>query len=84
MTVQAWSPIMRGRVGQVPLLNQIAARHGKSAVQVTLRWILQRGIITMPKSVHAERLRENADIYDFALSADEMAAIDALDRGERR
>ena len=82
VVVEAWSPLMRGKVNAIPELVEIAAKHGKSVPQVTLRWILQRGIVTVPKSTHEERLRENADIFDFVLTPAEMAAIDALDRGE--
>jgi diketogulonate reductase-like aldo/keto reductase len=83
ITIQAWAPIMRGRVGEIPEVVEIAERHGKTAAQVSLRWILQRGITTIPKSVHAERIAENAALFDFELSAEEIAAMDALDRGER-
>ena len=82
VAVEAWSPLIRGRVGAIPELAEIGARHGKTAAQVTLRGILQKGIFTVPKSTHAERLRENADIFDFALAPDEVAVIDGLDRGE--
>lgn len=83
ITLQAWAPVMRGRVNQVPELVEIGARHGKTPAQVSIRWILQKGITTIPKSVHRERVAENADVYDFALSPAEMDAIDALDRGGR-
>jgi diketogulonate reductase-like aldo/keto reductase len=81
IAIEAWSPLMRGRVEGVPKLVEIGKTHGKTAAQVTIRWILQKNIITVPKSTHEARLRENADVFDFALSAAEMAAIDALDRG---
>ncbi len=81
--VEAWSPIMRGAVNGIPELVAIGEHHGKSAVQVTLRWMLQYGVITIPKSVGRERIRANADLYDFELSAAEILAIEALDRGER-
>lgn len=80
---QAWAPVMRGRVYDVPTLVEIARRHGKTPAQVSIRWILQLGVTTIPKSVHRERLVENADVFDFELSADEMTAISALDRDER-
>jgi diketogulonate reductase-like aldo/keto reductase len=83
IAVQAWAPIMRGKVMLVPEIVQIAQAHRKTPAQVTLRWILQRGVITIPKSVHERRIAENADIYDFELSSAEMAIIDSLDRGER-
>jgi diketogulonate reductase-like aldo/keto reductase len=81
--LQAWAPLMRGRVNLIPELIEIAERHGKTPVQVTLRWILQSGVITIPKSIHEARIAENCDVYDFALSADEMAVIDGLDDGTR-
>lgn len=80
---QAWAPVMRGGVYRIPELVAIAEQHGKTAAQVSIRWILQLGITTIPKSIHAERLQENADVYDFELTADEMAAIESLDRDER-
>ncbi len=83
IVVEAWSPIMKGRVLQVPELREIGERHGKTAAQVTLRWNLQNGVVTIPKSVHRERIAENADLFDFELSDDEMATIASLDRGER-
>ena len=83
IAVQAWAPVMRGRVLLVPELVQIAQAHGKSPAQVSIRWILQRGLATIPKSIHENRLRENADVYDFELSDAEMAIIESLDRGER-
>jgi len=82
IAVEAWSPLMRGKVGRVPELIELGMRHNKTAAQVTIRWILQKGVNTIPKSTHEYRLRENADVFDFALSAEEMAVIDALDRGE--
>ena len=80
--VEAWSPIARGRVLEEPLLTEIGARYGKSAVHVTLRWELQHGLITIPKSVTEARIHDNAQVWDFALTDEEMAAIDTLDRGE--
>ena len=80
ITMQAWSPLMRGGVSRVPALAAIGERHGKSPAQVALRWILQKDITTIPKSVHEDRIVENADVFDFELSADEMAEIDALDQ----
>jgi 2,5-diketo-D-gluconate reductase A len=65
------------------VLREIAERHGKSTAQVIFRWHLQHGISAIPKSVRPERIKENLDIFDFDLTADDMAAIDALDTGER-
>lgn len=83
IVLQAWAPVMRGRVFDIPELVTIGASHGKSAAQVSIRWILQHDVVTIPKSVHVERLRENADVFDFELSDEEMRVIDGLDRSER-
>lgn len=82
IAVEAWAPIMRGRVAEEPVLVSTAAAHGVSPAQVALRWALQRGVIVIPKSTHASRIRENADVFGFELSDTEMTAIDAADRGE--
>ena len=81
--LEAWAPIMRGGVFRIPEILDIAELHDKTAAQVTIRWILQKGIVTIPKSVHAERIAENADVFDFSLSAEEMAVLDSLDTGGR-
>lgn len=83
VVVQAWAPVMRGHAGEVPALVEIAERHAKTPAQVALRWILQKGATAIPKSVHRERIAENADLFDFSLSDDEMRAIDLEDRGHR-
>ena len=83
IALEAWAPIMRGRVAEIPELVEIGARYGKTPAQVSLRWMLQLGVIAIPKSVHEARIRENADVFDFDLSEGEMAAIAALDTGER-
>ncbi len=82
IAVEAWSPLMQGHL-DIPVLARIAERHGKTPAQVVLRWDIQSGIITIPKSGHADRIRENADIFDFALTAEDMRAIDGLDAGRR-
>jgi diketogulonate reductase-like aldo/keto reductase len=83
---EAWSPLggTGGNLLDDPVLKKIADKHGKSAAQVTLRWELQRDIITIPKSIHQARIIANTDIYGFELSADEMKAIDALDKNPQR
>lgn len=81
--IEAWSPLMQGRLLDHPVLQDIAATHGKSVAQVILRWNLQHGIVTIPKSVKGQRIAENADVFGFRLSAEEMARIDALNRDER-
>lgn len=83
IATQAWSPLGRGAVLGQEVLKQIADQHHKSPAQVILRWHLQNGVAFIPKSVHEERIAQNADIYDFALSAAEMAQIDALNNYQR-
>lgn len=83
IALQAWAPIMRGRVNLVPELVEIASRHDKTPAQVSLRWILQKGFVTIPKSIHPSRIAENCDVYDFELSPEEMATIGTLDTGTR-
>lgn len=83
IVVQAWAPLMKGRVTELPTLVEIGRHHNKTPAQVTVRWILQHGITTIPKSVHPERIAENADVFDFTLTVDEMREIDLLDRAER-
>ena len=83
ITLQAWAPIMRGRVNLIPELVAIASRHEKTPAQVSIRWILQKGVVTIPKSTHPTRIAENCAVYDFELASEEMAVIDALDAGQR-
>lgn len=82
--IEAWGPLGQGKYDLfgVPAVADAAAAHGKSPAQVVLRWHLQKGNIVFPKSVRAERLRENLDVFDFALSDVEFAAISALDPGD--
>lgn len=82
ISVEGWSPLSKGRVVTDETLTEIGREHGKSAVQVTIRWHLQHGLITIPKSVKKDRIAGNAEVFDFELSPDEMARIDALDTGE--
>lgn len=76
--IEAWSPLGRGRVFDNPLLNEIAARYGKTVPQICLRWELQHGIIVLPKSATPERITANLDLWDFTLSDEDMAAIDFM------
>lgn len=75
---QAWSPLGRGTILTNPILEKIAKKHGKSPAQIVLRWHLQSGVAFIPKSVHEARIKQNIDIYNFSLTAEEMAAIDGL------
>jgi diketogulonate reductase-like aldo/keto reductase len=89
---QAWSPIggitfyrdgQHSSTLQDPTIGEIAAAHGKSPAQVMLRWGVQEGRSVIPKSTKPARIAENLDVFDFELTADELAAIDALDTGRR-
>ena len=78
IVVEAWSPLGSGRLLADPLVNEIGAAHGKSAAQTCVRYALQHGIVPLPKSVTPERIAANADVFDFALTDAEMAALDAM------
>jgi 2,5-diketo-D-gluconate reductase A len=81
---EAWSPLAQGGdLLEDETIGAIAQAHGKSPAQVILRWHIQLGNVVIPKSVTPERIRSNIDVFDFALSDDEMAQIAPLDRGER-
>lgn len=81
IAVEAWAPFAEGKndIFQNEILLSIAAKHNKSAAQVILRWVTQRGIIALAKSSRKERMRENINVLDFELSAEDMAAISTLD-----
>lgn len=80
--LEAWSPFAQNpAIFQDETLKAIAAKTGKSVAQVILRWLIQRDIIVLTKSTHTERLRENMDVFDFELDADDMATIAKLDTG---
>jgi 2,5-diketo-D-gluconate reductase A len=79
---EAWSPIAQGGVLDDPAIVGVAERVGRTPAQVVLRWHVQRGSIVFPKSTTPDRIRENFALFDFELSAGDMAAIDALERGE--
>lgn len=81
--MEAWSPLMQGQLLDNDVLKEIADAHNKSVAQVILRWDLQNGVVTIPKSVKEHRIKENADIFDFKLSADEMQKIHALNEDKR-
>ncbi len=92
IVAQAWSPIggitfyrdaSHGSTLDDPVIGDIARAHGKTPAQLMLRWGLQQGRSVIPKSTKPRRIAENIDVFDFELSADEMAAIDDLDTGRR-
>lgn len=87
VVVQGWYPLGgRGHTAELlgdPVISQIAAAHGKSSAQVILRWNLQKGVVVIPGSSNPDHIRENTELFDFALTDEEMAQINALDRNEK-
>ncbi|MCR8936647.1 aldo/keto reductase [Brevibacillus laterosporus] len=81
--MEAWSPLMQGQLLDNPVLQEIADKHGKTVAQVILRWDLQHGVITIPKSTKEHRIVENASVFDFELTQEEMDRIDALNQNHR-
>lgn len=82
--IMSWGPLAEGRNGFFTngLLGEIGKKYGKTIPQVALRWLLQRGVIIIPKSTHKERMAENFSIFDFELTANDMAQIQSLDTGK--
>ena len=82
--IESWGPFAEGKNGLFtnPTLAEIGAAHGKSVAQVALRFLIQNGVVVIPKSTHKERMEENFNVFDFALTDEEMARIEALDGGE--
>ncbi|MFP4178930.1 MAG: aldo/keto reductase [Spirochaetaceae bacterium] len=81
--IEAWSPLTRGRFLDNAVITDIAAAHGKSPAQVLIRWDLQHHIVTIPKSTHRERIKENSEVFDFELTQEEMERLDSLDTETR-
>ena len=80
ITLEAYSPLGTGRHLASDTVARIARRHGRTPAQVLLRWCIERGIPVIPESTHRERIAENAEVFDFALLAEDLAELDALDR----
>ncbi|MCK6256044.1 aldo/keto reductase [Fictibacillus sp. KIGAM418] len=81
--MEAWSPLMQGELLNNPVLSEIAEKHNKSVAQVILRWDLQNGVVTIPKSVKDHRIQENSEVFDFELSAEDMEKINTLNEDQR-
>jgi methylglyoxal/glyoxal reductase len=81
--LEAWSPLMRGNVVNQPMIVELAQKYGKTPAQLVLRWDLQHGVVTIPKSVTPSRIEENADIFDFEISPEDMARLDGLNQNHR-
>ena len=84
IATQSWSPLGQGALLGDPMLRAIAEKHGRTPAQVILRWHVQQGLIVIPKTMSAARMRENFDLFGFALDEDDMARIAALDRADGR
>ncbi|MGD1044073.1 MAG: aldo/keto reductase [Bacteroidota bacterium] len=80
---EAWSPLMQGKIINIKELQLLASKYGKDIAQIVLRWNLQKGVVTIPKSVHRERIVSNAQIFDFEITVEDMLAIDCLDKHQR-
>ncbi|MGX7350874.1 oxidoreductase, aldo/keto reductase [Enterococcus canis] len=78
MLLEAYSPLGTGKIFEVPEMKELAEKHHKTVAQIALRWSLQMGFLPLPKSVHENRIQENADIFDFELSGEDMALIAEL------
>ncbi|MEU9305672.1 aldo/keto reductase [Streptomyces sp. NPDC048269] len=81
--IESWGPFAEGKnnLFSHPVLGEIGAQHGKTVAQVVLRWLVQRQVVVIPKSVRADRMAENIDVFDFELTDDQMARVAALDTG---
>ena len=84
VATQSWSPLGQGQLLQDETLAAIAAKHGKTPAQVIVRWHMDNGIIVFPKSVNPERIRQNADVFDFRLDAEDLERIGSLDSAAGR
>ncbi len=80
---EAWSPMMQGKIFELDILDDLANKYHKTVAQIVLRWNLQKGVITIPKSVKKERIVANANLFDFTISDEDMHYIDALDKHHR-
>lgn len=80
--IEAWAPFGEGRQNMFtnPIIGGIAEKYGKTIAQIILRWHIQRGVVVIPKSTHKERMMENFDVFDFSLTDEDMAVIDAMDK----
>ena len=80
---EAWSPMMQGRIFGIDIFKELANKYDKTIAQIVLRWDLQKGVITIPKSSKRDRILANADIFDFELTSEDMANLDSLNRDQR-
>ena len=80
---EAWSPMMQGKIFELDEFQALAEKYGRTVAQIVLRWDVQKGVVTIPKSTKKERIIANADIFDFELKEEDMALLDGLHRGQR-
>jgi len=80
---EAWSPLMQGKIFEMDVFKEMAEKYKKTIAQLVLRWDLQKGVVTIPKSSKKQRIVDNAAIFDFSISKDDMAVLDRLDKGKR-
>ncbi|WP_037282948.1 aldo/keto reductase [Saccharibacillus sacchari] len=83
IVMEAWSPLMQGGLFEEPLLLELASKYGRTVAQIILRWDLQHGVVTIPKSIREARIAENSQVFDFELSPADMERIDGLNRNLR-
>ncbi|USD26698.1 aldo/keto reductase [Flagellimonas marinaquae] len=80
---EAWSPLMQGNIFDLDIMKDMAAKYNKTIAQIVLRWDLQKGVVTIPKSSKKERIKTNSELFDFTLSDEDVKLLDSLDKGKR-
>ncbi|MER3319428.1 MAG: aldo/keto reductase [Allomuricauda sp.] len=80
---EAWSPLMQGNIFDLDIMKNLASKYNKTIAQIVLRWDLQKGVVTIPKSSKKERIIANSDLFDFELSEEDVQLLDGLDKGKR-
>lgn len=80
---EAWSPLMQGNIFDLNIMKNLASKYNKTIAQIVLRWDLQKGVVTIPKSSKKERIIANSDVFDFELSEEDVQLLDGLDKGKR-
>ena len=83
VAVEAYAPLVKARRMEDPVLRRVSLKHRRTPAQVLVRWGLQHGLVVIPKSIRPERIRENAEVFDFALDREDLAALDGLDERYR-
>lgn len=81
--LEGWGPLMQGKIFEVPMMQELADKYGKTIAQIALRWHIQMGVVAIPKSIKASRIASNAEIFDFEITKEDMDRIALLNTGER-